>query len=61
MEAVIAQWIHLCLPSCGPGFEYQAHHLRFFHFVIELSSEQDENQQKEARKGHKSLSDMLMM
>ena len=43
MEAVIGQWIHLCLPSCGAGFEYQAHNLRFFQFLIELWSEQDEN------------------
>ena len=25
----IAQWIHLYLPSCSPGFESQAHHLCF--------------------------------
>ena len=24
---VKAQWICLCLPSCDPGFDYQAHHL----------------------------------
>ena len=29
--AAIAQWIRLCLPSCCPGFESQAHHLRFYH------------------------------
>ena len=29
--AAIAQWIHLCLPSCRPGFESQAHHQRLFH------------------------------
>ena len=28
--AAIAPWFRLCLPSCGPGFESQAHHLRFF-------------------------------
>ena len=27
--AAIAQWIHLCLPSCCPRFEFQAHHLCF--------------------------------
>ena len=27
--AAIAQWIRLRLPSCRPGFESQAHHLRF--------------------------------
>ena len=26
----IAQWIHLRGLSCGPGFESQAHHVRFF-------------------------------
>ena len=29
--SAIAQWIHLCLPSCRPGFESQAHHQRFYH------------------------------
>ena len=29
--AAIAQWIRLRLPSRRPGFESQAHHLRFFH------------------------------
>ena len=28
--AAAAQWIRLCLPSYRPGFESQAHHLRFF-------------------------------
>ena len=32
--ATIAQWIRLCLPSCCPGFESQAHHLRFFQFIL---------------------------
>ena len=31
MGAAIAQWICLRLPSCGPGFESQAHHLCFYH------------------------------
>ena len=32
--AGIAQWIRLYLPSClPPGFESQAHHLRFFHLL----------------------------
>ena len=31
--AAIAQWIHLHLPSCCPGFEYQADHLHFNHFI----------------------------
>ena len=30
--AAIAQWIRSRLPSCRPGFESQAHHLRFFQF-----------------------------
>ena len=29
--AAIAQWICLHLPFCRPGFESQAHHLRFYH------------------------------
>ena len=28
--AAIAPWFCLRLPSCGPVFESQAHHLRFF-------------------------------
>ena len=28
--AAIAPWFRLRLPSCGPGFKSQAHHLRFF-------------------------------
>ena len=34
--AAIAQWIGLRLPSCCPGFKYQAHNLRFFQFIFEL-------------------------
>ena len=34
--ATIAPWFRLRLPSCGPGFESQAHHLRFFQFVLKL-------------------------
>ena len=34
LVAAIALWFRLCLPSCGPGFESQAHHLRFFQFVL---------------------------
>ena len=29
--AIVAQWICLRLPSCGPGFKSQERHLRFFH------------------------------
>ena len=32
--AAIAPWFHLCLPSCGPRFKSQAHHLCFFQFVL---------------------------
>ena len=28
--AATAQWICLCLPSCSPGFESEAHHLYFY-------------------------------
>ena len=34
--AAIAQWIRLRLPFCCPGFESQAHHLRFIKFIFEL-------------------------
>ena len=47
--AAIAPWFCLRLPSCGPGFESQAHHLRFFQFVLlKLYRENNENKQKEA-------------
>ena len=47
--AAIAPWFHLRLQSCGPGFEYQAHHLCFFQFVLlKLYRENNENKQKEA-------------
>ena len=32
----IAQWIHLCLPSCCPGFESQDHRLCFYQFKFEF-------------------------
>ena len=32
--AAIAPCFHLRQPSCGPWFESQAHHLRFFQFVL---------------------------
>ena len=45
----MAPWFLLHLPSCGPGFESQAHHLRFFQFVLlKLYRENYENKQKEA-------------
>ena len=46
---VAAPWFRLHLPSCGPGFESQALHLRFFQFVLlKLYQENNENKQKEA-------------
>ena len=32
--AAIAKWIRLRLPSCGPGFESQAHHTHFYNQVL---------------------------
>ena len=32
----ITQWIHLCLPSCCPRFESQAHHLCFYQLKFEF-------------------------
>ena len=46
----------LRLPSCGPGFKSQAHHLHFFQFLLLkllLKLEKNENKQKEAGIGHK--------
>ena len=33
-EAAIAQWIRLRLPFASPGFESQAHHLRFYSQIL---------------------------
>ena len=50
--AAIARRFCLCLPSCGPGFESQAHHLRYFQFLLlKLYRENNKNKQKEARIG----------
>ena len=50
--AAIAQWIHLCLPSCRHGFESQAHHLWFHQFIKKIVyCRKDENKQKEAEIG----------
>ena len=47
--AAIAPWFRLRLPSCVPGFDSQALHLRFFQFVLlKLYRENNENKQKEA-------------
>ena len=51
MGAAIAPWFRLRLPSCGPRFESQAHHLCFFQFVLLkllLELGKNENKQKEA-------------
>ena len=45
--AAIAPWFRLRLPSCGPRFESQALHLRFFQ-LLKLYRENNENKQKEA-------------
>ena len=50
--AAIALWFGLRLPSCGPGFKSQAHHLHFFQCVLlKLYRENNENKQKEAQIG----------
>ena len=47
--AAIDPWFRLRLPSCGPGFKSQAHHLRFFQFVLlKLYRGNNENKEKEA-------------
>ena len=49
--AAITQWIHLCLPSSLPGFEFRALNLSFYHLLSKfcyLSCEKNENKQKEA-------------
>ena len=49
LVAAMAPWFCLHLPFCGPEFESQAHHLRFFQFVLlKLYQENNENKQKEA-------------
>ena len=49
MVAAIAPWFRLRLPSCGPGFESQAHYLCFFQFILlKLYQENNKNKQKEA-------------
>ena len=41
--AANAPCFRLRLPSCGPRFEFQTHHLRFFQFVLKLLHEKNEN------------------
>ena len=33
-RSLLAQWIHLCLPSFGPGLESRAHHLCFWILIL---------------------------
>ena len=42
IAAVLAQWIRLRLPFCGPGFESRAHQLRYFQLKLALLREKDE-------------------
>ena len=45
----------LCLPSCGPGFESQSHHLYFLIYIFEIETviviekRIDKNEQKRGR------------
>ena len=55
MPPYLAQWIFLCLPSCRPGFEFQAHHLCFLSlivFVLYLSCDKNEYKQKSPGLAH---------
>ena len=36
MGAAIAWWIRRHLQACCPRFESQAHHLRFFQFILNI-------------------------
>ena len=56
--AALAQWIRLRLPSCGPGFESQAHP-GFFQFVNKLWCVKDENK-NEKRPGLVHLKKCLL-
>ena len=49
--AIIAPWFRLRLPSCGPRFKSQAHHLRFFHFYWYCNEKRTKINKKEARIG----------
>ena len=46
--AVIAPWFCLCLPSCGPRFESQAHHLCFFNLYWNCNEKRTKINKKEA-------------
>ena len=58
--ATIAMWFRLHLPSCGPGFESQALHLRFFQ-LLKLYRENNENKQKEAGIGHIFINKIMVL
>ena len=49
--ATMAQWICLRLPSCRPGFKPQAHHLRFYQFILELCNVEKAKINKRGRDG----------
>ena len=63
----MAQWINLCLPSCGLRFKSQVHHRRFSIFHLSnivlhssLDFEKEENKQKRAGFGpYKTLLEKL--
>ena len=47
----IAPWLHLRLPTCGPRFESQAHHLCLFNLYYRNCNEKWTKINKEARIG----------
>ena len=46
--AAIAQWIHVRLPSCRPGFESQAHLLHFINIYLNCVMRKRQKKQNEA-------------
>ena len=46
MGAAIGQWIRLCLPSCGPGFDPQPQHLGFFNLYLNCDEKRTKINQK---------------
>ena len=48
-SAAIAPWFHKRLPSCGPGFESQAHHLCFFNLYYWNCNEKRPKMNKRGR------------
>ena len=55
--SAIAQWIRLCLPSCRPEFESQAHYL-CFHRFIELCNVEKTKMKTKKRLGLAYLKNM---